>query len=39
MTTYYVLVCGWVVAGMTLEGRWVLRLLAPRYFYGYRALP
>lgn len=40
VTTYYLLVSGWVVAGLALEGRWVLRLLAaPRYFGAYRALP
>jgi O-antigen/teichoic acid export membrane protein len=40
VTTYYVLVSGWVVAGLTLEGRWVLRLLAAHaYFRAYRALP
>ncbi len=39
ITTYYVLVCGWVVAGLALEGRWLLRLLAPRFYFGYRALP
>ncbi len=40
VTTYYVFVSGWVVAGLALEGRWVLRLLtAPRYFGAYRALP
>jgi O-antigen/teichoic acid export membrane protein len=40
ITTYYVLVCGWAVAGLALEGRWVLRLLtAPRFLGGYRALP
>ncbi|HWE09344.1 MAG TPA: lipopolysaccharide biosynthesis protein [Solirubrobacteraceae bacterium] len=40
VTTYYLLVCGWVVAGLALEGRWVLRLLAaPAYFGAYRALP
>ena len=27
VTTYYVLVSGWVVAGLALLGRWVLRLL------------
>ena len=27
VTTYYVLLSGWVVAAMTLLGRWVLRLL------------
>jgi O-antigen/teichoic acid export membrane protein len=40
VTTYYVFVSGWVVAGLALEGRWVLRVLATdRYFGAYRALP
>ncbi len=40
VTTYYLLVSGWVVAGLALEGRWILRLLAaPAYFAAYRALP
>jgi O-antigen/teichoic acid export membrane protein len=40
VTTYYVLVSGWVVAGLALLGRWVIRLLtAPGYFEAYRALP
>ncbi|MGA9857214.1 MAG: lipopolysaccharide biosynthesis protein [Solirubrobacteraceae bacterium] len=40
VTTYYLLVSGWVVAGLALEGRWILRLLtAPAYFGAYRALP
>jgi O-antigen/teichoic acid export membrane protein len=40
VTTYYVLISGWVVAGLALEGRWVLRLLAAHaYFRAYRALP
>jgi O-antigen/teichoic acid export membrane protein len=40
VTTYYVLVSGWVVAGLALVGRWVVRLLAAHSFYGaYRALP
>src|SRR5205085_282670 len=40
VTTYYVLVSGWVVAGLALLGRWVLRLLAAHAYYGaYRALP
>ncbi len=40
VTTYYALVAGWVVAGLALEGRWVLRLLAANSFFGaYRALP
>jgi O-antigen/teichoic acid export membrane protein len=40
VTTYYVLISGWVVAGLALLGRWVLRLLAAHSYYGaYRALP
>ncbi len=40
VTTYYLLICGWVVAGLALLGRWVLRLLAaPAFFGAYRALP
>jgi O-antigen/teichoic acid export membrane protein len=40
VTTYYVIVSGWVVAGLALLGRWVLRILtAPSYFEAYRALP
>jgi O-antigen/teichoic acid export membrane protein len=40
VTTYYLLVSGWVVAGLALLGRWILRLLAaPAYFGAYRALP
>ena len=40
VTTYYVIVSGWVVAGLALLGRWILRLLtAPSYFEAYRALP
>ncbi len=40
VTTYYVLVSGWVVAGLALFGRWILRLLAaPAYFDAFRALP
>jgi len=40
VTTYYLVVSGWVVAGLALEGRWILRLLAaPSYFDAYRALP
>ncbi len=40
VTTYYLFVSGWVVAGLTLLGRWVLRLLtAPAYYEAYRALP
>ncbi len=40
MTTYWVLVSGWVVAGIALEGRWMLRLLVKHtYFSAYRAMP
>ncbi len=40
VTTYYVAVSGWVVAGLALLGRWVLRLLtAPSFFGAYKALP
>ena len=40
VTTYYVLVSGWAVAGLGLEARWILRLLAaPRFFTAYRAVP
>jgi O-antigen/teichoic acid export membrane protein len=40
VATYYVVVSGWVVAGLALLGRWVVRLLAAPSFYGaYRALP
>jgi O-antigen/teichoic acid export membrane protein len=40
VTTYYLLVSGWVVAGLALLGRWVLRVLTHPQFYGaYRALP
>jgi O-antigen/teichoic acid export membrane protein len=40
VTTYYLLVSGWAVAGLTLLGRWVLRLLtAHQYLGAYRALP
>jgi O-antigen/teichoic acid export membrane protein len=40
VTTYYLMVSGWVVAGLALLGRWVLALLAAREYFGaYRALP
>jgi O-antigen/teichoic acid export membrane protein len=40
VTTYYMAVSGWVVAGLALLGRWVLRLLAaPSFFDAYKALP
>jgi O-antigen/teichoic acid export membrane protein len=40
VATYYALVSGWIVAGLTLEGRWILRLLTKdTYFGAYRAIP
>jgi O-antigen/teichoic acid export membrane protein len=40
VTTYYVLVSGWIVAGLTLESRWILRLLTTHKYLGaYRAVP
>ncbi len=40
ITTYYVLFTGLVVAGVTLLGRWVVRLLAaPAFFDAHEALP
>jgi O-antigen/teichoic acid export membrane protein len=40
VTTYFVLATGVVVAGVTLLGRWLVRLLAaPAYFGAHRALP
>jgi O-antigen/teichoic acid export membrane protein len=41
VTTLYVLVAGWSVAGLTLESRWIVRLLAPHrgYLHAYRAVP
>jgi O-antigen/teichoic acid export membrane protein len=40
VATYYVVVSGWVVAGLALLGRWVVRLLTTHAYYGaYRALP
>jgi O-antigen/teichoic acid export membrane protein len=40
VTTYYLFISGWVVAGLALEGRWVLRLLAaPAFYDAYKALP
>lgn len=40
ITTYYVLFTGLVVAGLTLLGRWVVRLLAaPEFFAAHEALP
>lgn len=40
VTTYYVLGCGLVVAGLTLLGRWVLRVFAaPSFYDAHEALP
>ncbi|HLY49195.1 MAG TPA: lipopolysaccharide biosynthesis protein [Solirubrobacteraceae bacterium] len=40
ITTYYVLISGWVVAALTLLGPWILRLLTtPAYYGAYPALP
>jgi len=40
VTTYYVLVTGWVVAALALLARWAVRLLAaPRYYHSYPAVP
>ena len=40
ITTYYVLVSGWVVAILALLGRWVVRVLTAHAYAGaYRALP
>jgi O-antigen/teichoic acid export membrane protein len=40
VATYYVLFTGLVVAGMTLGGRWILRIFAaPAFFGAYKALP
>jgi O-antigen/teichoic acid export membrane protein len=40
VTTWFVVVTGLVVAGLTLLGRWVVRLLAaPEYYEAHEALP
>ncbi|HEV2775110.1 MAG TPA: lipopolysaccharide biosynthesis protein [Solirubrobacteraceae bacterium] len=40
VATWYVVLAGYVVAGLTLLGRWVVRLLAaPEYFAAHEALP
>jgi O-antigen/teichoic acid export membrane protein len=40
ITTYYALIAGWIVAGLTLESRWILRLLTQHsYFDAYKAVP
>ncbi|MDP2711834.1 MAG: lipopolysaccharide biosynthesis protein [Solirubrobacteraceae bacterium] len=40
VTTWYVVATGFVVAGLALLGRWLVRLLAaPEYFEAHEALP
>ena len=40
VATWYVVVAGYVVAGLTLLGRWAVRLLGPpEYFPAHEALP
>ncbi len=41
VTTYYVLLTGWVVAALTLEARYIIRFLAPHpgYYEAFRAIP
>ncbi len=41
VTTYYALISGWFVAGLTLEDRYIIRVLTPHpgYFGSYRAIP
>jgi O-antigen/teichoic acid export membrane protein len=41
VTTYYALITGWVVAGLALEDRFIIRALTPHpgYFGSYRAIP
>jgi O-antigen/teichoic acid export membrane protein len=41
VTTLYALIAGWAVSGLTLESRWIIRLLAPHpgYLGAYRAVP
>jgi len=40
VTTYYVLFSGWIVAGLALEGRWIVHLLThPDYYAAYKPLP
>ena len=40
VATYYMLISGWIVAGLALEGRWILRLLTTsHYFAAYKAMP
>jgi O-antigen/teichoic acid export membrane protein len=40
VATYYLMLTGWIVAGLLLLGRWLVRLLAaPQFFPAYKALP
>ena len=41
VTTYYALLTGWIVAGLALEDRFIIRVLTPHpgYFGSYRAIP
>jgi O-antigen/teichoic acid export membrane protein len=40
VTTYYVLITGWIVAALALLGRWVVRLFAaPSFYPAHSALP
>jgi O-antigen/teichoic acid export membrane protein len=41
VTTYYALITGWIVAGLALEDRFIIRVLTPHpgYFGSYRAIP
>jgi O-antigen/teichoic acid export membrane protein len=39
VATYYALVTGWIIVGITLESRWILRLLGHGYFGAYKAVP
>jgi O-antigen/teichoic acid export membrane protein len=41
VATYYLLLSGWIVAGVTLESRFIIRFLAPHagYFLSYQAVP
>lgn len=41
VTTYYSAVTGWLVAGLALEDRFIIRVLTPHpgYFGSYRAIP
>jgi O-antigen/teichoic acid export membrane protein len=39
VTTYYLLISGWAVAGLALLGRWIIQVLAAHAYFGaYRAL-